>query len=73
MLGAEGCKQFASLAEVASTAEALDRELFPPVRLATPGDSRAGSKRGGLLWVIVMASVGIAVLALLMWAWVRRR
>jgi serine/threonine protein kinase len=67
MLGAEGRQQFTLLAEVASTAEALDRELFPPVRLATPGDSRGGSKRDGLLWVIVMASVGIAVVAFVTW------
>jgi hypothetical protein len=69
MLGAEGRKQFTSLAEVASTAEALDRELFPPARVATPGDSRGGSKRDGLLRVIVMASVGIAVVAFVTWLW----
>ena len=73
MLGAEGCKQFASLAEVASTAEALDRDLSSVALAAKPGDTPGGPKRDGLLWVIVMASVGIAVLALLMWAWVRRR
>ncbi len=53
MLGAEGRKQFTSLAEVASTAEALDRELFSAVPVEKPGDTRGGPKRDGLLRVIV--------------------
>ena len=71
MLGAEGRKQFTSLSEVASTAEALDRDLSSAVRVATPGDTRGGPKRDGLLRVIMMAAVGIAVVAFVTWLWSR--
>jgi serine/threonine protein kinase len=67
MLGAEGRPQFTSLAEVASTAEALDRELFSAVRVATPDDTRDGPKQYGLLRVVVIAAVAIAVVALMTW------
>jgi serine/threonine protein kinase len=69
MLGAEGRKQFASLSEVANAAEALDRELFPPACVGKRDDAREGTKRNGLLRVIVMAAVGIAVVAV--WFWLR--
>jgi serine/threonine protein kinase len=71
MLGTEGRKQFTSLSEVASTAEALDRDLSSTVRVATPGDTRAGPNRDRLLRVIVMAAVGIAVVAFVIWLWSR--
>ncbi|MGO9528711.1 MAG: serine/threonine protein kinase [Verrucomicrobiia bacterium] len=71
MLGAEGRKQFTSLSEVASTAEALDHDLSSAVRVATPGDTRAGPKYDRLLRVIVMAAVGIAVVAFVTWLWSR--
>jgi serine/threonine protein kinase len=67
MLGAEGRKQFTSLSEVASTAEALDRELFTAVRVAKPAKPRGGLKQDGLLRVIVMASIGIAVAVVVTW------
>ncbi|MGO9246202.1 MAG: serine/threonine protein kinase [Verrucomicrobiia bacterium] len=71
MLGAEGRKQFTSLSEVARTAEALDHDLSSAVRVATPGDTRAGPKYDRLLRVIVMAAVGIAVVAFVTWLWSR--
>jgi serine/threonine protein kinase len=67
MLGAEGRKQFTSLAEVADTAEALDRELFSTVRMPTTDDARGGPKKYGLLRVVVVASVAIVVVALMTW------
>jgi serine/threonine protein kinase len=67
MLGAEGRKQFTSLAEVVQTAETLDRELSSPVRVAAPGDARGGTKRDRLWGVVVMASVGIAVVVFVTW------
>ncbi|MGD1018568.1 MAG: protein kinase [Verrucomicrobiia bacterium] len=71
MLGAEGRKQFTSLAEVTGAAEALDRELFPPARVAKSGGTRSISKSDGLLRVIVIAAVAIAVVAFV--AWLRSR
>ncbi len=71
MLGAEGRKQFTSLSEVASTAEALDRELSSAVLAAKPGDTSGSLKRDGLLRVIVMAAVGIAVVVFVTWLWSR--
>ena len=73
MLGAEGRKQFTSLAEVVSTAEALDRELSSPGRAATPGSAPNDAKRKRLLRVIVIAAVGIDLVALLVWLWIRNR
>lgn len=67
MLGAEGRKQFTSLAEVASTADALDRELLSPVPVAKTDDARGGWKPNGLLRIIVMAAVGIAVAVFVIW------
>ncbi len=67
MLGAEGRKQFTSLAEVASTADALDRELFPLEPVATSGDSRSVAKSDGLWRVIVIAAIAIALVAFVTW------
>lgn len=71
MLGMEGRKQFTSLSEVASAAEALDRKLSPPLRITTSRETRDASKRTELLRVIIMAAVAIAVVALV--AWLRAR
>jgi serine/threonine protein kinase len=69
MLGAEGRKQFTSLAEVASTADVLDRELFPPAWVVKSADAQDRRKPNGLLRVVVMASVAIAVVAFMAWLW----
>jgi hypothetical protein len=69
MLGAEGRKQFSSLSEVADAAEALDREMFSPVRVAKSDDVRVGQKSDRLLWVVVIALIAIAVVAFVAWLW----
>jgi serine/threonine protein kinase len=67
MLGAEGRKQFTSLSEVANAAEALDREMFLPVRVAKSRGARVARKSDRLLWVFVMALIVIAVVAFVTW------
>jgi serine/threonine protein kinase len=67
MMGTEGHEPLTSPAAAADAAEALDRRLFPPLRVGKPGDTRCGPKRDGLLRVIVMASVAIAVVAVWFW------
>lgn len=71
MLGAEGRKHFTSLAEVANTAETLDRELFSPSRVARSRDTQIGPKRTEFLRVVVMAAIAIALVAFV--AWLRAR
>jgi hypothetical protein len=67
MLGTEGRQQFTSLAEVVNAAEALDRELFPPLRLTKTDDARVESKQDGLLRVVVIASIAIVVVVFMIW------
>jgi hypothetical protein len=52
---------------VVNAAEALDRELFPPLRLTKPDDARIKSKQDGLLRVVMIASIAIVVVALMTW------
>jgi serine/threonine protein kinase len=71
MLGTEGHKQFASPVEVADAAEALDRKLFPPVKVGRSTIEQIQPKR---ISPLIIAAVGLAVLALstiVVWLWWR--
>ncbi len=61
MLGTEGREPFASLAEVADAAEALDQKLYSPTESAKPSFEKREPKRIKLQLVVV---VGLLVLLL---------
>ncbi|HTS17213.1 MAG TPA: protein kinase [Verrucomicrobiae bacterium] len=67
MLGAEGRRTFSSLDEVIDAAEALDREILPPVRFARRAAERPRPKPTILLWLIASALVVIAAIAFVIW------
>ncbi|HXI85365.1 MAG TPA: protein kinase [Verrucomicrobiae bacterium] len=69
MLSAEGQKQFASPAEVASAAEALDRKLFPPAKVVRSTIAQIRPKHVGpvttaAIWLLALALTVVAV-----WLW----
>ncbi len=71
MLGREGHPHFATPFEVADAAEALDRKLFPAVKIvrSTTGPIRA--KRVGLLTVAAFGLLALALVAMAAWVWGR--
>lgn len=67
MLGTEGRKQFASLAEVANAAEELDRHLFPPASLARPTIAPIKPKRVEPRTIAAMGLLALALAAVAGW------
>jgi hypothetical protein len=71
MLSAEGQKQFASPAEVASAAEALDRKLFPPVKVVRSTIGQIRPKHVGPMTVTALWLLALALAAAAAWLWLR--
>jgi formylglycine-generating enzyme required for sulfatase activity len=67
MMGTEGYKPLTSPAEAANAAEALDRKLFPPLRVAKPTVAKIAPKRGGLLTVLIVALCTLALVGMAGW------
>jgi formylglycine-generating enzyme required for sulfatase activity len=67
MMGTEGHKPLTSPSEVVNAAEALDRKLFPPLRVAKPAVAKNTPKRGGLLTVVIVALVTLALVGIAGW------
>ena len=73
MLGIEGHEPFASLGEVADAAEALDHELFPPVRSGAPTTGKTKLRRLQSLTVVGIGLFALLMAALAIWFWWRMR
>ncbi len=71
MLGTEGRRQFTSLTDVASAAEELDRNLFPPAPVAKPAMAPTKPKPVGLRTVAALGLVVFALAAIAGWFWWR--
>jgi hypothetical protein len=68
MMVREGQKQFASLGEVADAAEALDRKLFPPVKVARSRISQIRPPHSGPAVVAALGSL-LVLVAVAAWFW----
>ena len=69
MVGTEGHEPFTSPAEVADAAEALDRKLFPPAKIARPTIVPIQAKGVGLLTVAMLGLLALALVAVAAWFW----
>jgi formylglycine-generating enzyme required for sulfatase activity len=67
MMGTEGHQPLTTPAEAADAAEALDRRLFPPLRVAKPAATKSAPKRGGLLAVVIVALFTLALVGIAGW------
>jgi len=71
MLSTQGQKQFASPAEVAYAAEALDRQLFPPVKVGRSTIGLIKPKRIGSMTIGAIGLLTLALVAVAAWLWLR--
>jgi serine/threonine protein kinase len=69
MLGTEGHKQFVSPTEVADAAEALDRKLFPPVKVVRSTIGQIQPKQIGPVTVAALGLLALALAAVAAWLW----
>jgi hypothetical protein len=69
MMVREGHKQFASPDEVADAAEALDRKLFPPIKVVRPTIGQIRPKRVGPVIVVAFGMLALALAAVAAWFW----
>lgn len=71
MLVREGHQQFASPTEVAAAAEALDRKLFPPVKVARSTIGQIQQKRFDPMIIAMVGLVALALAVIVAWLWWR--
>jgi len=69
MLGTEGHKQFVSPTEVADAAEALDRKLFPPVKVVRSTIGQIQPKHVHPMTVAALGLLALALAAVAAWFW----
>jgi Protein kinase domain len=69
MLGREGHQQFPSPIEVADAAEALDRKLFPTVRIVRSTIGQIRPKHVGPMTVAALGLLALALAAIAAWIW----
>jgi hypothetical protein len=69
MMVREGHKQFASPGEVADAAEALDRKLFPPVKVVRSTISQIRPTHVGPVAVIALGLLALVLVAIAAWFW----
>jgi hypothetical protein len=69
MLSTEGQKQFASPAEVAHAAEALDLKLFPPVKVVRSTAGQIRPKHAGPMAIGAIGLLTLALVAVAVWLW----
>jgi serine/threonine protein kinase len=69
MIGKEGREPFASPIEVADAAEALERKLFPPVKVARSTVSQIQQKRVNPMIFAVVGLVALVLAMVVAWYW----
>jgi hypothetical protein len=69
MLGREGDEPFASPTEVADAAEALDRKLFPPVKVVRSAIGQIQQKRVNPTIIAVVGLIALALAVVVAWLW----